>query len=157
MTILVATESGVHHPEPGGAPGLGGHDVTALDASGKWAVSDGKTLHHYTDAGWEEVAVVPGDPATALVAAPDGVFVGTAGAHLLRLDRGRLVPVPGFDEAPGRDTWGTPWAARPTSDRWRPRPTARSTSTCTSAGSCVRATTARRGSRRWTSTTTCIR
>jgi len=113
MTILVATGAGVHHPDHGDRPGLAGHDVTALDPGGKWAIADGKTLHHYTDAGWEEVAVVPGDPATALVAGPSGVYVGTAGAHLSRLDDDRLVPVHGFDAAPGRETWGTPWGGPP--------------------------------------------
>jgi hypothetical protein len=113
MTILVATVDGLHDPTRERPPELGGHDITALDASGGWAVADGKALHQRTGESWREVAVVPGDPATALVATPSGVFVGTAGAHLLRLDGDALVPVPGFDTAPGRDTWGTPWGGPP--------------------------------------------
>jgi hypothetical protein len=92
---------------------LGGHDVSALDAAAAWAITDHKALHHRTAAGWQEVAVVPGEPATALVAAPAGVVVGTAGAHLLRLDGDALVPVDAFDAVSGRETWGTPWGDPP--------------------------------------------
>src|SRR6266545_4515274 len=44
-------------------------------------------------------------------ATPAGLLVGTARAHLLRLERDRLVPVPSFDEAEGRAAWYTPWGA----------------------------------------------
>jgi hypothetical protein len=110
MTILVATADGLHED---GRHNLAGHDVTAVDANGAWAIAEGKTLHRRDADGWREVAVVPGDPATALVAGPRVVFVGTAGAHLVRLDGDALVPVAAFDGAPGRETWGTPWGGPP--------------------------------------------
>jgi hypothetical protein len=111
MTILVATADGLR--EEDGRQDLAGHDVTAVDPNGMWAVADGKGLCRRDGDGWHEVAVVPDDPATTLVAGPSGVFVGTAGAHLLRLDGEALVPVAAFDDAPGRETWGTPWGGPP--------------------------------------------
>jgi hypothetical protein len=42
---------------------------------------------------------------------PAGLLIGTARAHLLRLEQDRLVPVPAFDEAEGREAWYTPWGA----------------------------------------------
>lgn len=110
--LLVGTVNGLAAFDPGSASrrdALGGHDITAIavEARRTWAIVDGKTLRAGDD--WNAVAHVEGPPATCLVPASTGVLVGTEGAHLLRLDGGRLEPVPSFDTAPGRDTWYTPW------------------------------------------------
>ena len=62
---------------------------------------------------WVEVA--RGDlELVCLVATSQGVFVGTEGAHLLRLgDDGGLDPVDAFEAIEGRETWFTPWGGPP--------------------------------------------
>src|SRR5215813_10048970 len=42
---------------------------------------------------------------------PGGLLIGTAHAHLLRLEGTCMVPIPSFDEAEGRSEWYTPWGA----------------------------------------------
>jgi hypothetical protein len=115
--IMMATKDGLHLVnEQGAAPvdDLAGHDVLALaaDGEGGWALVDGRELRRSADwRGWSRVAVVPKRKATCLALTPAGLLVGTARAHLLRLEEGRLAPVPGFEVAEGRDGWYTPWGA----------------------------------------------
>ena len=56
---------------------------------------------------------MPRRKATCLEATPEGLLIGTAGAHLLRFDGDRLAPVGSFDEVEGRAAWHTPWGAPP--------------------------------------------
>jgi photosystem II stability/assembly factor-like uncharacterized protein len=56
---------------------------------------------------WNEVATVR--DARCIGSFDGDVLVGTAGAHLVRARTGAVEPVEGFDEAPTRSEWYTPW------------------------------------------------
>src|SRR6266446_1769724 len=116
-TILAATDEGLHLFNGEGAvrvDDLAGPEVRALadGPDGWWALVEGRELWRSAEGhSWTPVATVARRKATCLAATPRGLLVGTARAHLLRLERDRLVPVPSFDEAEGRDEWYTPWGA----------------------------------------------
>lgn len=120
-TVVVATDDGLHVLDIGGASScdgrradeLAGRGIRALEleGGGPWAIADGKELWRSSDGRWSRVASTGRRGATCLAATPAGLLVGTARAHLLVLERGELVPVPGFDQAEGRDAWYTPWGA----------------------------------------------
>ena len=117
--ILVATDEGLYLVEAAGAvrvDELAGRAVPALAVARgrRWAIADGKELwESAAGARWSLVAKVPRRKATCLGATPEGLLIGTAGAHLLRLDGDRLAPVGAFDEVEGRAAWHTPWGAPP--------------------------------------------
>lgn len=107
--ILVGTEDGLFEVGEGRTQ-FPGRQVTALEAGGRWVILDGTEVWRSSAAGsWEQAATLSGFEGTCLVAADGAVLVGTIGAHLLRLEGGRLEPVRSFDEAEGRDKWYTPW------------------------------------------------
>jgi hypothetical protein len=116
-TILVGTEEGLHRVGDEGAArvdDLAGREVGALvvDAPGWWAIVDEQELWRSADGfRWSPVATGGKRKATCLAATPAGLLVGTRRAHLLRLEGDRLVAVPSFDEAEGREAWYTPWGA----------------------------------------------
>jgi len=115
--ILIATDDGLHVLDGDNARSvddLAGRGVLALawhDAA-LWALVDGREVWRSEDMlGWSRVATVPKRRATCLATSPGGLLVGTAGAHLLRLEDARLVAIPSFDSAEGRSEWYTPWGA----------------------------------------------
>jgi len=116
-TILVATDEGLHLVNGDGAArvdDLAGREVGALAPAGDgwWALVDGRELWRSADgSGWAMSAKVPKRRATCLATTPAGLLVGTARAHLLRLEADRLVPVRSFEETEGREAWYTPWGA----------------------------------------------
>ena len=76
------------------------------------------------DGSWQRVASLQdGEALTGLTAlcladtranAEGGILVGTSGAHLARVGLdGRLGIVGSFEDAPGRDSWHTPWGGPP--------------------------------------------
>jgi photosystem II stability/assembly factor-like uncharacterized protein len=117
--ILVGTDDGLHVWNGVGVARvdeLAGREVWALVRHGErwWAIVGGREVWRSEEGDrWSPAAVVPkGKPkATCLAATPAGLLIGTARAHLLRLEHDRLVPAPSFDEAEGRDTWYTPWGS----------------------------------------------
>lgn len=115
--ILVATDEGLHVVDGEGAARvdeLAGRAVLALarGADGWWAIVAGRELWRSAEGyRWSSAVTVPKRKATCLAATPAGLLVGTARAHLLRLEGSGLVPVPSFDEAEGRAAWHTPWGA----------------------------------------------
>ena len=117
-SILAATKAGLYRVGggPEGRELEGPVDSVASDRWGLWALVDGRSLWRRVHEGrkaWVEVTEVEGPPGRCLLATDDGLFVGTAEAGLLRLEDGLLQRVKGFDEAPGRDTWYTPWGGPP--------------------------------------------
>jgi photosystem II stability/assembly factor-like uncharacterized protein len=115
-TIFVGTDEGLHRFDDDGAgrvDDLAGRAVQGLAVGdGWWALAEGREL--WRSAGgscWSLVATVPKRKAMCLASTAAGLLVGTARAHLLRLDGDRLEPVPSFDEAEGREAWYTPWGA----------------------------------------------
>jgi hypothetical protein len=111
--FLVGTERGVRGPD--GSAALEDRPITALAADrwGVYALAGGRTLCRRTAGPWVEVEEVSGPPGRSLLAAEEGLYIGTGEAGLLRLDEGVLDEVSGFDRVPGRDTWYTPWGGPP--------------------------------------------
>ena len=73
---------------------------------GSLAIVDGRSLRRRT-AGreWRTIAVSEVD-LSCCVAVGDGIYVGTDDAHVLRIGaNGKLEPLAGLDEIPGRDSW----------------------------------------------------
>jgi hypothetical protein len=115
-TILVGTVDGLHRIGDRTGVDFAGHQVTALAAGlGGWLalVDAGSVWLGDGAGGWSRLASVEGPPATCLVAGAEGVLVGTAEAHLVRVVEGIVDPVVGFDEAPDRARWYTPWGGPP--------------------------------------------
>lgn len=109
------------------ARGFEGHAVRAVaPAASKtlWAALDGREIWR-RDAGgdaWSRVASLatlgePGLRAECLADTrandPDGILVGTSHARLARVEGGTVAFVDGFESAPGRDRWYTPWGGPP--------------------------------------------
>ena len=121
MAVLVATVDGYHVLTSGGDHhvALQGHTVEALTPGpgGPWiAVVDNHEIWQHGDDGeWRPLASTDSD-LTCLVTVAGVVFAGAVGAHVLRLgEDGTLQPLPGFDDAPGRDEWypvGSPLVVR---------------------------------------------
>jgi len=117
QSIVVATDEGLHVLDGQGigrVDELAGRAVSALarDAAGWWAIVGGRELWQSPDArAWSPAVTVGRRKATCLGTSPAGLLVGTASAHLLRLEDGRLAPVPAFDTMDGRAAWHTPWGA----------------------------------------------
>lgn len=89
--------------------------VTSLTPSpgGVLAVVDGNRLFRVSASGTEAVAGSDGVRLNCILIADGTILAGAADARLLLLTDGTLVAVPGFDAAPGRDEWYTPWGGPP--------------------------------------------
>jgi photosystem II stability/assembly factor-like uncharacterized protein len=117
MRLLVGTTDGIVLLN-GGSPvlSLQGRSIGALSSADGtfWALADGHELLSGNGVHWEPAAQVEDRAATCVLAAPSsGVLVGTAGAHLLRLERGMLKTVEPFERAEDRAEWHTPWGEPP--------------------------------------------
>ena len=115
--ILVATDEGLHVADGAGASrvdDLSGRAVGALTAADAcwYAIVEGRELWRSADSRrWSMTAKLPRKAATCLAVTPAGLLVGSARAHLLRLEGDQLVRLPSFDEVEGRKEWYTPWGA----------------------------------------------
>jgi hypothetical protein len=105
VTILVGTGSGLHRVEDGHTD-LEGRAITAL--AGNFALVDHKAVWHEGEWVGE---VGDGLPGNCLLPVDGGVLVGTAEAHLVRVPDGERVE--GFEDAPARKRWYTPWGGPP--------------------------------------------
>ena len=136
-TVLAGTKTGILRfsaptstpVSPASTPvELAGHEVWALAPESwarVWAVTGGDEIWRSgPDGSWQRVAgLQDGEALTGLTAlcladtranAEGGILVGTSGAHLARVDLdGRLGIVGSFEDAPGRDSWHTPWGGPP--------------------------------------------
>lgn len=120
--LLVGTEEGLVELAADGTAArihLPGRNVQAVsgDGSGWWALVDGAEVWHagVDGSGWQrDATAAEGTALTCLLPGPGGLLVGTAGAHLLRLDGGgHLATLDGFDHVAGRASWYTPWGGPP--------------------------------------------
>lgn len=114
--ILAGTHDGVAVVGEDRSRWLAGTRIDALAVVGGdvWAVGDGATIWHGDLGGApREVATLEDGRANCLIPTAGGLLVGGSEARLFRVDGSRLVSVPGFDEAPGRDQWHTPWGGPP--------------------------------------------
>lgn len=110
--LVIGTAEGLYEFGARERGHFAGHEVTALagDRRGWWALVEGRTLWRSPgDGSWEEVGALPDGSGTCLLPRTAGLLVGTAGAHLLRLEDGRLVQVEEFEHVKGREEWYTPW------------------------------------------------
>lgn len=115
-SLLAGTVNGLYEFGSRKRDHLNGHEITALAADGRrwWALVDGKTVWRAVDHDrWEKCAALRGHAGTCLAVTPSGLWVGTAGAHLFRLENGQLVQVEEFEQVEGRKEWHTPWGDPP--------------------------------------------
>jgi hypothetical protein len=112
--VVIATADGVRTLEAPGSSELAGRSVSALAPSerGLWALVDGAVWSRGNGA-WAEAGRVDGPPLRCLLPRGDGVLAGTAEAHLVRLAGGDAETLAGFEAAPGRGEWFTPWGGPP--------------------------------------------
>ncbi|GBD13237.1 hypothetical protein HRbin24_01261 [bacterium HR24] len=116
MEILAGTANGLHRLGAGQRVELEGRGITALARAGEdwWAVVEAREVwRRQGDGHWQEVARSDRWSLNCLLPAAEGVLVGTAEAHLLRLGEGGLELVQPFEEVEGRDEWFTPWGGPP--------------------------------------------
>jgi hypothetical protein len=110
MHVLAATGDGLYEiDDVGNAKQVTPGAITAVTIAPdgtRWLVVD---AHDLVRDG--EALAHSGDELTSVVATGDDVFVGTVGAHVLRLVDGALARVESFEELDGRDTWTQPWGA----------------------------------------------
>lgn len=112
--FLVGTEEGLIGP--GENVRLSGRVITWIEPNrdGWWVLTDSASLVDVRPDGDPiDVASVPGAAGNCVLATSDRVMVGAADATLFDLDGERLVRRKDFDEAPGRDSWYTPWGGPP--------------------------------------------
>ncbi len=114
--ILVGTDEGFRVLGGWGPEGPSGPTVDAIARGGDawWAIRDGSAVWHHSDDGSRAiVALLEEDRANCLLPTQAGLLVGASRARLYHLHDDTLEPVEGFDEAPGRDAWHTPWGGPP--------------------------------------------
>lgn len=107
-TLLIGTRDGVVDLD--GAEALTGHRAgpftSGADVVG---VVDGTSVVRRESGAWHDVAFV-GEGAACIAVAGRTVFVGKAGGHVDVIGPGvRLDRLPGFESAPTRADWYTPW------------------------------------------------
>ena len=86
----------------------------AIEADGWWAIADSAVVLRREPGGaWEPTVSVEGTRLTCLHVTPGGLLLGTERAHLLAAREGSAEPVEGFEDAPGRADWYTPWGGPP--------------------------------------------
>ncbi|HEY7439111.1 MAG TPA: hypothetical protein VIC35_06920 [Acidimicrobiia bacterium] len=110
--ILAATTEGVFDVETAEAV-VSGLDVGFFTtrAGTSWALVGGRSVMRESGAQWSEVARF--QRGAGLVAQPldsERLLIGTAGAHLARLEHGELEQLASFDGVDGRDEWKNPAA-----------------------------------------------
>ena len=115
-TIVVGTTDGLHQIGPERDKSLETHEVTWIAQAGSrwWAILDGRELWcSESQDSWKQIASLGSHRANCALPYDGGVLVGASDSHLHRLSGNVLGPVKSFDEAPGRDTWFTPWGGPP--------------------------------------------
>jgi hypothetical protein len=115
-TVIAGTEAGLFRLGDSNGVELEGLHVSdiALGADGPWAIADASTVLRRSPADtWDEVTSVAGRRLNCLRLTQSAVFIGTDQAHLLGMRGASAEPVPGFEEAPGRADWYTPWGGPP--------------------------------------------
>jgi hypothetical protein len=114
--ILVGTSNGIRALGLDLPPMLRGCKIGHLlvAESGVWAVADGQRVWHDPGRGeWSPVVDVEGVQAHCLLATGARILIGGSEASLLGLTNAGVARVTAFDEAPGRNTWYTPWGGPP--------------------------------------------
>jgi photosystem II stability/assembly factor-like uncharacterized protein len=113
MSALIGTTQGLFILDDPDHPVVDG-PVTALTPGATHALVDGRRVLWHDGDGWQPLHELDPSPRGRWVlAVGDGVWVGTAEARILQIsDRGATV-LDGFERAPGRSGWTTPWGGPP--------------------------------------------
>ena len=110
MTLLIGTEAGVHSIGDSTEEFIGGARINhlATDDEGWWAVAGEGRIYR----NGQHVTTLP-DGALSLCVqpSPDTVWVGSDQARLFGIEDGEVEEDEFFANAPGRDSWFTPWGA----------------------------------------------
>jgi photosystem II stability/assembly factor-like uncharacterized protein len=113
--LLVASDAGLCEVE--GNRALLDEPVTALaatiDGPDAWVIVDRREVVRVPLRGGGPQQCATGQGLTALLPVGGMVLVGTAGAHVLRLDDHGWGRVESFERVDGRDDWYTPWGGAP--------------------------------------------
>lgn len=110
MGLLVGTTAGAFTVGDTTDELVGGTRINhmARTDDGWWAVDGKGRVHHSGD----HVASLPdGAAATCIQPSPDTIWIGADQGRLYAFDGGDLTEDEFFADAPGRDTWYTPWGA----------------------------------------------
>lgn len=115
MNLLAATEDGLYRLVDQESERLAAGDMAAVAVvdGAAWAVADDTELLRLAPSEAPRAVARHHRPLRCLLATPDRVLAGTADAGLVDLRNGRLEPVEGFEAAPGREAWYTPWGGPP--------------------------------------------
>jgi hypothetical protein len=109
--VVVGTEDGL--VEVGSGRLLVGREVADVVSVGAdvLAVADGRV--HRIAPQPEELGRPDGHTVNCLLTSDGEVIVGSDRARLFRMESGDFESLRGFDDAPGRDGWYTPWGGPP--------------------------------------------
>ncbi|HJQ76160.1 MAG TPA: hypothetical protein VJ948_02745 [Acidimicrobiia bacterium] len=110
MSLLVGTGAGLFSVGDQSDEIVGGTRINHVvrDGDGWWAVDGKRRVHH----DGEVIATLPdGAAALCVQPTPETVWVGSSEARLFGVDDHEIAEDEFFAEAPGRDSWYTPWGA----------------------------------------------
>lgn len=110
MSLLVGTTAGVFSIDETTDELIGGTRINHIttDDTGWWA-ADGKGRVHRNG---DLITQLPeGAGALCIQPSPDTVWIGSTAARLFAFEGGEVTEDEFFANAPGRDTWYTPWGA----------------------------------------------
>lgn len=116
MSFVVATEGGLFRLDTDGSRqvlhiGDFRHVVPADE--GCVALRADGTLYEVDEESAQEFDSPPVTNPTCILVDEDDVWLGTEDARLFVVRKGELQRLHGFERAPGRETWHTPWGAPP--------------------------------------------
>jgi hypothetical protein len=120
MRILAGTDDGLHVFDALGAHARlhAGRAITALGPRqpGLWAILDGREAWRSSDGEeWLQEAALDSAGARCIAETAAGVLLGTAEAHVYRMQDGDVARLDAFENVRDRDAWYTPWGGPPDS------------------------------------------
>jgi photosystem II stability/assembly factor-like uncharacterized protein len=114
--VIVGTEAGLFRLGDTAATELEGRNIgdVAVEAGGWWVIADSSAVLHKGPGGaWGPVVSVANWRLNCMHPTRSGLLLGTDRAHLFVERGGSVEAVQGFEEAPGRSDWYTPWGGPP--------------------------------------------
>jgi hypothetical protein len=117
--ILVATSAGLFSFDGSGNAGpvhLEGRAVSAVvrDGDALWGIVDGSEIWRAEDGGtWNLAGALDAGLRATCIAPTDRILVGSSEARLFEMADAGVHAIAAFDDAPGRETWHTPWGGPP--------------------------------------------